>query len=188
MTSISPEFNREFLKLDKVYRAGWLLKGIPKEHCETVLEHSIAVGNLGFYLAKKHRPDLNAEHVRQLGIYHDMAEIYTGDITPLDEIGGDEKLQLEHTELVKGMSKIPGSKKYVELWEESEFRQSEEGKFVKDIDKYQMALQAFEYEIKYGVTLDEFYESSMERIKSKEIMSELKNLMQVREAHLHQRD
>ena len=47
------------------------------------------------------------------------------------------------------------------LWEEYEHQSSVESVFVKDCDRIEMTLQAFEYEQRTGVKLDSFFESTI---------------------------
>ena len=49
------------------------------------------------------------------------------------------------------------------LWYEYENGDTKEGKLVKDLDKFEMMFQAYEYEEKYNINLEEFY-SSIDRL------------------------
>ena len=57
-----------------------------------------------------------------------------------------------------GMSSV--GEKLTSLWNEYEMQNTLESQFVKDLDKFDMILQADEYEQRYNVTLDSFFKST----------------------------
>ena len=59
------------------------------------------------------------------------------------------------------------------LFEEYELGQTPEAKFVKQLDKLDMALQAEIYQSEHGISLEEFIESARLRIND----DELKNIL-----------
>lgn len=75
-----------------------------------------------------------------MAIHHDTPEIIAGDVTPYDGIGNEEKLRLERAAAQKVLNPID-----LEIWEELEAGVSETSKFVKAMDRLDMALQAIEY-------------------------------------------
>lgn len=60
------------------------------------------------------------------------------------------------------------SEYYLGLWLEYENGSTYEALIVKDLDKYEMIKQAFEYEQHHGVNLKEFYEC-VSRMKTEEV-------------------
>jgi len=60
---------------------------------------------------------------------------------------------------------------WVGLFEEYEQGQTPEAKFVKQLDKLDMALQAEIYQTKFGISLDEFIESARLRIEDEVLKS-----------------
>lgn len=48
---------------------------------------------------------------------------------------------------------------YLKLWDAYESQEPYESKLVRDIDKFEMMQQAYEYEQKYKIDLSEFFES-----------------------------
>ncbi|TMW42311.1 hypothetical protein DOY81_012609 [Sarcophaga bullata] len=87
---------------------------------------------------------LNQIKCMELALFIDLAESLVGDITPFCGITKEEKKNME----LKAMEDIckliePRAKRYGIEYEHGE---SAESKFVKDLDRLDMVMQAFEYE------------------------------------------
>ncbi|CAJ0760512.1 3454_t:CDS:2, partial [Entrophospora sp. SA101] len=85
-------------------------------------------------------------------------------ITPFQGISKSEKNRRE-SEAMKHLCKellndSQQSKEIFDLWQEYEDGISNEAKFVKDLDKFELILQAFEYEQSQNKDLEEFFEST----------------------------
>ncbi|KAL5282147.1 HDDC2 family protein [Megaselia abdita] len=83
----------------------------------------------------------------QLALVHDLAESIVGDITPFCGVSKEQKRNME----MKAMEDIckliePKGNQIMELFLEYEEGKSSEANFVKDLDRLDMVLQAFEYE------------------------------------------
>ena len=94
---------------------------------------------------------------------HDIPEVRVGDLTPHDDCStkADDELS--------AMKEL--SPEWVHLFEEYELGESEEAKFVKQLDKLDMGLQAMIYESKQGLDLSEFKESALSKISNSELSS-----------------
>lgn len=66
-------------KLEKLRRTGWILMGV--KNPETVAEHTFRLAILAAFLAEKMR--LNIERAIKIALFHDLCEVYSGDITTL---------------------------------------------------------------------------------------------------------
>ena len=101
-----------------------------------------------------------------MALTHDVCECIAGDYTPHCAITKAEKHQLERDALVKLRSTLGDShslgQELLDLWEEYEEGTSREALYVKDIDKFEMILQAHEYETAQSLRLDQFFESTKE--------------------------
>jgi putative hydrolase of HD superfamily len=86
--------------------------------------------------------NLNRERVLEMCIVHDLAEVRVGDITPYDNITSSDKKALEF-EAFESMEINPISR---ELFIEYESQKTPESRFVRFVDKLDMALQAEIYE------------------------------------------
>ena len=131
----SNEALKEALGLKDVIRAGWIRAGV--ENPESVAAHSWGMALLATQLC----PDeLNLQRVLELCILHDVAEVHVGDITPHDNVSPEEKHRLE-SEAIQKMG-IDATEAFAEY----EAQQSAESRFVRYLDKLDMALQAEIYE------------------------------------------
>ena len=151
---------KEILGLKDVLRAGWVRAGI--ESPESVAAHSWGMSMLALKLAPK---ELDLARVLSLCIVHDIPEVRVGDLTPHDDTSTKAEDEL------RAMTEI--APEWVGLFEEYEQGQTPEAKFVKQLDKLDMALQAEIYQSKSAISLGEFIESARLRIDDEV----LKNLL-----------
>jgi len=149
---------KEILGLKDVLRAGWVRAGI--ESPESVAAHSWGMSMLALKIAPK---ELDLARVLSLCIVHDIPEVRVGDLTPHDDISNKAKDEL------RAMTEM--APEWVGLFEEYEQGQTPEAKFVKQLDKLDMALQAEIYQTKFGISLDEFIESARLRIDDEVLKS-----------------
>jgi putative hydrolase of HD superfamily len=169
----------KFAQLKNLYRQGWLKRGVSKLDCETVAEHSFGVALLGYVIASE-QTSLDTNHVMKLGLFHDIGEIYAGDITPQDGISIEDKKQKEYAGVQKVFSRFPNPENYISLWQEFENQTSPEAKFVKEVDRLEMALQAYLYERMNYKGLDELFPYIQQRTTSQELNSVLNELLKSR--------
>lgn len=165
--------------LKHLLRQGWLARGVPEDKCESVGDHCFAVSFFAMMIAKKYFPKLDITKVIKMSLVHDLGEVDGGDITPYDGIDKKEKYIIEEKGITKMFANFPEGKEYLELWEEFEQNKSVEAKFVKQIDKLEMAMQAAVYAKQYGKNLDEFIESARVRITDKKLISFLDELKKI---------
>ena len=165
------DFARKVRELKELKRTGWVQRNI--ENTESVADHSFMLAILAYVYSKK--LGLDSEKAVKMALIHDICEVYSGDIADRvrdeDQIVPDsQKRELERQGLRKLVSLLPEdmAKEIYELWEEFEYRQSEEAKLVKDLDKLEMCMQALEYSRSYE-NLEEFFEDGKLHIKTPEI-------------------
>lgn len=170
----------ELNHLKHLYREGWLRRNIPKEKCESVADHTFGVALLAYFLAKEFFPNLNLEKVLCMSLIHDFGEIYGPDITPSDNISKQDKYIIEKASVQTMFQKIPGGDKYISLWEEYEAYSSPEAKFVNQIDKLEMALQARIYEKQGYPNLQDFFPYTDERLVSEKLKSIFSQIIMIR--------
>lgn len=65
----------EFNHLKQLFRQGWLERGIPRERCESVAEHSFGVALLTLFLAETYYPHLDLSKLLRMALIHDFGEI-----------------------------------------------------------------------------------------------------------------
>jgi putative hydrolase of HD superfamily len=158
----------EINHLKQLYRQGWLRAGIPREQCESVADHVFAMAMLAWLVIDGGlAPQVNREKVLRMVLVHELGEIYTGDITPVDHVPPEKKHQLELDGLERVADKLPAGFDFLELWEEFEAGASEEARLVRQLDRLEMAFQALVYEKQGsgGRSMDSFFQSAQSAVK-----------------------
>ncbi|KAH8376981.1 hypothetical protein KR093_002494 [Drosophila rubida] len=140
-------------------RTGWVLRDV--NDCESISGHMYRMSMLTFLLDGSE--GLNQIRCMELALVHDLAESLVGDITPFCGVSKDEKRAMEF-KAMEDICKLiePRGKRIMELFEEYENAQSPESRFVKDLDRLDMVMQAFEYEKRDNCLLkhQEFFDST----------------------------
>ena len=168
----------EFNHLKALYRQGWLRAGVPKEHCETVAEHSMGVTLLALFLADEAFPHLDRQKLVLMGLLHDFGEIYAGDIVP-GKMSLAEKHERERESVERVFSRLANGKDYLAVWEEFEAGETAEARFLKEIDRLEMGLQASVYEHEGLGDLTVFFQSTDQALSTpalREILAEIQAL------------
>jgi putative hydrolase of HD superfamily len=147
-------------ELKQLLRQGWPKRGVPESRCESVAEHSFGVALLALWLAESHFPHLDAVKVLRMAVIHDLGEVDAGDITPAHGMDREEKTRRERASVVRVLSDLPNGASLIALWDEYEAQTTGEAKFVKAVDRLEMALQAAVYEHQLGSDLSEFFTSA----------------------------
>ena len=142
---------REWLSLKHVLREGWVRAGV--ESPESVAAHSWGMSVLAMHLCPE---NLDRMRVLEMCLVHDLPEIDVGDLTPHDDTS--TKSEDEHL----AMNRL--APQWIDLFEEYEAGLTEEAKFVKYLDKLDMALMARIYEDSQNLDLSEFIASAQEFI------------------------
>lgn len=151
----------EIDQLKQLYRQGWLRRGVPPERCETVAEHVFGMALLGWWIADAYFPGLDRDKITRMTLAHELGEVYVGDITPADGMPAGEKLRQERAALERVVGKLPRGAEYLALWEEFEAAEpSPEARFVKQLDRLEMALQAAAYQLQGFGDMQEFLASA----------------------------
>jgi putative hydrolases of HD superfamily len=138
-------FFRVVCNLKKIKRSGWIHKSNISSP-ESVADHSYSMCMMSMVLSEI--IDLDTEHIMKMANLHDLAESYVGDNMP-DKISYEEKVLLEDKAMRKIISKLPSflRGKYLDIWNEYVDNSTVSAKFVHNMDKLEMALQASEYEL-----------------------------------------
>ncbi len=146
--------------LKQLYRQGWLRRGVPPERCESVAEHVFGMALLGWWIVDANNLDLNRDKVLRMTLVHELGEIYTGDLTPGDNVPVEEKHRREREGLWQVVGKLPNGAEYLALWEEFEAGQTPEARFVRQLDRLEMAFQASVYRQQGFEPMSEFFASA----------------------------
>ena len=137
-------FFRIVCNLKTIKRSGWIHKSNITSP-ESVADHSYSMCMMSMILAEI--INLDTGHIMKMVIIHDLAESLVGDHMP-DGISSEEKQLVEDKAMKKIISKLPNSlrKNYLNIWNEYNDNITVNAKFVHNMDKLEMALQAKEYE------------------------------------------
>ena len=185
------EFQELIGKLKHLRRTGWLLRGIEK--AETVASHSWRMALMALQ-KEKELTALGADvcNIVNMCLLHDVGEAVVGDIIPekcqsgLIKISKDEKKKREF-EAICNIAEEFGFCKLKEIFIEYEKQKTLDAIIVKNLDKMDMLLQAYEYIAEYNdsslnefmefngkdVTLDIFKED-LEEIKRRQYMKDIR--------------
>lgn len=142
----------EVLALKRLKRAGWVHVGVPSP--ESVAAHSWGVAWLVVALCPE---ELDRERALAYAVVHDLAEVRVGDITPHDGISPQDKAHRERA----AMEELARSLPHVQaLWEAYERQADPEARFVRQLDRLDMALQAVAYAREGSPRMEEFFRSA----------------------------
>ena len=147
----------EMLELKQLPRTGWVRSNVT--HPESVAAHSWGMAILSLRFAPK---GLDLTKVLSMCLVHDLPEVIVGDLTPHDDT--TNKAEQEHD----AMRQL--APEWLALFEEYEAGESKEAKFVKQIDKLDMGLQAILYQNEQGLDLSEFLVSAKAKISDADLL------------------
>jgi putative hydrolases of HD superfamily len=167
-------------KLKKLKRAGWVAYKVSDS--ESVAEHSFRLAVLAMFLAPK--VGANVEKSIKMALIHDIGEAEIGDIIAyrgkkkvLKNLTA--KIALERKELLEVL-KLVEEDDMIKLFDEYEKGETKEAKFLKQLDKLEMAIQAYEYEKQHKINLGEFFETTEFFVKNKFLKQVLIGLKKLR--------
>ncbi|KAJ7173482.1 HD domain-containing protein [Mycena filopes] len=166
-------------KLKTQKRTGWVDNNIPNP--ESISDHMYRMAMLAMCSSDQ---NLDISKCVMMCLVHDLAEAHVGDIAPREGISSAEKQRREEVvmhNIVHGMlHNSPAAQQIEALWKEYEERQTPEARFVKDLDRFEMASQAFEYERDHGASLQPFFDSSLPNLRHPEVQEWGKDLSEER--------
>lgn len=158
------------LALKQVDRAGWVREGLP--HPESVAAHSWGVSWLVLALAP---PALDRGRMLTYAVLHDLAEAWTGDVTPHDGMPTAQKHARERSAM-QALTERLGRPDLLATWEAYERQDDEEARFVRQLDRIDMALQARRYARDHGLNAAPFLESARGVLSDPDLLAVLQAL------------
>lgn len=159
----------QMFKLKNLFRQGWLKRDIPESKGESVADHTFGTAMTAWILTRRLNLELNEEKLIKMALVHEIGEIYAGDITPVDGISLTQKYELELQSIEKVFSSYPEGDEFINLWKEFEKAESPEAKFLKQIDKFEMGMQAEIYKGHGHNKMDEFLDSAERVLEDAEL-------------------
>ena len=188
------EFQEIIGKLKHLKRTGWVMRDVPSP--ETVASHSWRMAVMALQKATElEKAGIDVNHVIQMCLLHDVSEAIVGDIVPehhqttVKKISKQEKHLLE-AKAVEAMADKYGFEKIRTLFNEYEEQKTIEAVVVKNLDKLDMLLQAYEYLQQYPelTRLNEFMEHNEQEITLPFFKQDLMELKERQNKKLHTKD
>jgi putative hydrolase of HD superfamily len=170
------EFCKLIGKLKHLKRTGWVLRDIIEP--ETVASHMYRMALLTFAL----KPEEGIDQVKcmKMSLVHDLAESIVGDITPHCGVTEDDKHEREKKAICDIAELLPevSGEEIIKLFMEYENQRTLEAKLVKDFDKFDMIMQAYEYETSKCELgkLEEFFTSTRGKFTNDQVKEWVKAL------------
>lgn len=165
-------------KLKSLKRTGWVRRNVPDP--ESVAAHSFRTAMLALTLAPQVGADPNKSV--KMALIHDAGEAKIGDVIAASWDGKSFDIPLllkkhqEETAAVHEIFDLIEDKEYPKLFEEFQKKNTVEAKLVTEVDKLDMAIQAYEYEKQYGIDLQPFFTSVSSVLKLKAIKKLFKEI------------
>lgn len=106
---------------------------------------------------------IDKDKLIKICLVHDLAESIVGDITPYDGVSKEQKRRLEENAFQKIVDDLDHkfiAAELLSLWLEYEYGTSTEATVAKELDKFEMIVQADEYEKQQGKVLQSFFDST----------------------------
>ncbi len=164
------EFIQQVMKLKEIKRTGWSYKDVPEP--ESVADHSFGVAILALTVPLP--KEINREKLIKMALIEELGEIESGDI--VWEKGIHISLKKRRKQIIsekKTINKIfetIGNEKLKNLLLEYLEQKTKTARFLKELDKLEMVLQALEYEKKVKPSkLNEFWINADKYIKDKRL-------------------
>jgi len=151
----------QLIELKRLIRKGWQQKQI--KNPESVADHTFGVLVLSLLFGKN--TNYNFETLLLTALLHDFGESVIGDITPADNISKEEKYVLEKNAMIKIFAELDDSCDVIKLWEDCNNRTTKEGRFIAELDKLEMILQAKQYENEQEISFDDYCQQAENTIK-----------------------
>ena len=165
---MSPDLLLEVLGLKALPRAGWVRKAVPDP--ESVAAHSWGVAWLVLVLLP---PELDRARALTYAVLHDLPEVRAGDTTPFDGVSKAEKHERESAAAHDLLSARP---ELLDIWHAYERQADPEARFVRELDRLDMALQAARYRQEGTKGLEEFLDAAEGFIRHPRLVAILKAL------------
>jgi nicotinamidase-related amidase/5'-deoxynucleotidase YfbR-like HD superfamily hydrolase len=163
------------MALKRLYRQGWLKRGVPEQRSESVADHSFGTALLALLLAPESGPGraFDRDRAALMALVHELGEVDAGDITPVDGISLEEKSRRERASVLRVLGGLPRGREILGLWEEFEEGKSDEARFVREIDRLEMGVEAASLHAEGHAGMEEFFESAGRSLRSERLRAAL---------------
>jgi putative hydrolase of HD superfamily len=152
-------------RLKSEMRRGWVKK-LGMARPESVADHSYRTALITLFFSDS--LGLDTGKALRLALIHDLPEALVGDAMP-EERSGRRKIDMETKAVEELLSELPKEQRalYLEAWHEFIGGKSPEARLVRQADKLEMAIQAWEYANEKGdpSLAKEFWASAKEHVE-----------------------
>ena len=162
-----------FLKVSQLIRlkrTGWVRAGVRDP--ERVAGHMYRMASMALLFDNPNDKRILNGSAVIISLVHDIAECIVGDITPSDNVSAEDKHEREMKAMASLVKDLPTGRMALEFFNAFERYEEQdpndpEAKLTKDLDKFDMIMQAFEYEekSKKGRFLQDFFDSTRNVLK-----------------------
>jgi putative hydrolase of HD superfamily len=156
-------------RLKEERRRGWVKK-LGLVHPESVADHSYRTALMTMVISDSR--GLDTGKALRLALLHDLPEALVGDATPQERSGG-RKIAVETRAMEELLRELPQHSRelYREAWQEFIEGKSKESRLVRQLDKLEMAIQAWEYARESGdpASVKEFLATAREHVRDEEL-------------------
>lgn len=162
--------------LKDIKRTGWVNRGVSDP--ESVADHTFGTALLSLLLPVP--ADVDRELLVKMAILHDLGESLIGDIvceehTIINSAKMEQKKK-DETSAIKSL--LHDREELQEIALDYMYQRSSTARYLKELDKLEMVLQAFFYETHRddNVSLQEFWDSSQKYLKTPSIIELFQSL------------
>ena len=150
-------------KLKTLKRTGWIMRQVPLPESDADHMHRCAMCALLVTqqppdprddyslpeMARFHPSKVNTTRLLRMAVTHDLCEALAGDITPFCNPTLVASRHDKEQQAMQAIQRVVGGtlgQELFDLWQEYEALETTEAIYTKDIDKFEMIVQAWEYE------------------------------------------
>ena len=146
-------------KLKTIKRTGWVMRQVPFPESDSDHMHRCAM--LALLVVQAHNDEddytscpqyhpqsIDSSKLLKMALTHDLCESLAGDITPFCGVSENDKHAREERAMAQIRATVgdPLGGELYHYWLEYEQQATPEAHYCKDIDKFEMVVQAYEYE------------------------------------------
>lgn len=164
MDSINKIYNSIY-QLEQIKRTGWLMNNVPSKRLESVSDHTLQVIVLAVTFVHQFNLNYDISKLVQMCFIHDIGESLVGDVSDID-IDFENRKKLEREKTIEFLSSLTSNLSiYLDLWKESEERETDMSKFLYQVDKLDAIIKAKKYSIEYNKPelFEEFYNTQLNK-------------------------
>lgn len=158
-------------------RSGWLIKKVINP--ESDAEHSFSVALLAMLLMPA---GLDEKKCFKMALVHDLAEVYSGDYTPQDNITIEEK-QAKEEKAIKKLAEELNDRQLEDIFAEYIKKNTKESIFINAIDKLDNVITASYYDknnrapVKLTPEFADYAQQKIDELENENLLQDIKEVL-----------